>query len=134
MVKPAAVTLETEKGRVFEIELGRRQKILSADHTIEEVDEMKETAQDVPEDWFVEKWIRYKFKQDPPPPKAEDEALEDGEEHKNDITEKSVEKTSKKDKTKPTSTKAQSVRSMKTYTTNCDNPEGIPDEEKLHYI
>lgn len=44
MVKPAPITLETEKGRVFEIELGRRQKILSVDHTIEEVDEMKETS------------------------------------------------------------------------------------------
>lgn len=62
MVKPAQVTMETEKGRVFEVELGRKQKILTADHTIEEVDEMTETAQEVPEDWFVEKWIRYKFK------------------------------------------------------------------------
>ena len=44
MVKPAPVTMENEKGRVFEIELGRKQKILTADHTIEEVDEMNEAA------------------------------------------------------------------------------------------
>jgi hypothetical protein len=43
---------------------------------------MKESSQDVPEDWFVERWIRYKFKQDPPPPKVEDENPEDDEESK----------------------------------------------------
>lgn len=93
---------------------------------------MKESSQDVPEDWFVERWIRYKFKQDPPPPKVEDENPEDDEESKVELAQKSVEKNSKKSKDKPTSTKAQSVRSMKTYST--DNPEGIPDEDKLHQI
>lgn len=42
MVKPDAVLLASESGRVFQFELGREEVFMSVDHTQEEVDELKE--------------------------------------------------------------------------------------------
>ena len=42
MIKPPPETLETEKGRVFEFELGRKQQILAEGRTMEELDELRE--------------------------------------------------------------------------------------------
>ena len=63
MVKPAAVLLEQERGRIFQFELGKDERFLAEGHTQEEIDELREQGQEVPEDFYMKKWIRYRFKQ-----------------------------------------------------------------------
>ena len=63
MVKPDPITLETEHGRVFQFELGRNERYLVEGHTQQEVDELKEQSQEIPEDFYATKWVRYRFKQ-----------------------------------------------------------------------
>lgn len=43
------------------------EKNLTADHTQEEVDELHEASQIIPEEFYEEKWVRYQFKQPTPP-------------------------------------------------------------------
>jgi len=44
---------------VFQFELGRLEKNLAADHTQEEVDELNEASQIIPDEFYEEKWVRY---------------------------------------------------------------------------
>ena len=60
---PDPVQLELENGRLFQFEIGKYVKELSSDHTREEVEELKEKNEEPPEDWYVNKWVRYYFDQ-----------------------------------------------------------------------
>ena len=56
---PDPVQLDAENGRVFQFEIGKYVKELSSEHTKEELDELKEKNEEIPEDWYVDKWVRY---------------------------------------------------------------------------
>ena len=58
---PDPVQIELENGRLFQFEIGKFVKELSPDHTREELDELKEKNEEVPEDWYIDKWVRFYF-------------------------------------------------------------------------
>ena len=53
MLTPDPVTLEAEHGRHFVFEVGKYVKMLSPDHTEEEVKELKEKSEEIPEDFYI---------------------------------------------------------------------------------
>jgi hypothetical protein len=58
-ISPEPIELQQESGRTFQFELGRMEKNLTQDHTQEEVDELNEASQIIPEEFYEEKWVRY---------------------------------------------------------------------------
>ena len=59
MITPDPVPMLLENGRVFRIELGRWEQVLVAGKTLEEVEELKQASEAVPEDWYEPKWVCY---------------------------------------------------------------------------
>ena len=58
MITPEPIALEQESGRVFAVELGQHVKVLLADKR-EEAAQMKEGGQEIPEDFYETKWVRF---------------------------------------------------------------------------
>ena len=44
---------------MLQFEIGKYVKELSSEHTKEEIEEIKEKGEEIPEDWYVDKWVRY---------------------------------------------------------------------------
>ena len=61
MITPDPVQLQNESGRLFQYEIGQFIKVISPEHSKEEVEELKEKGEEIPEDWYVDKWIRHYF-------------------------------------------------------------------------
>ena len=58
MITPEPIALDQECGRVFAVELGQHVKVLLADKR-EEAAQMKEGGQEIPEDFYETKWVRF---------------------------------------------------------------------------
>jgi len=58
MLTPEPVTLDQESGRVFAIELGQNVKFLIEDKK-EEAKELKDQGQEIPEEFYQTKWVRF---------------------------------------------------------------------------
>lgn len=72
MITPDPVPLVNENGRSYLFELGREESCLKADHTVEEVGELTEKGEEVPEDWYEMKWVRYPLMQPEYPVQTEE--------------------------------------------------------------
>ena len=58
MITPEPVLMEQEHGRVFALELGQHCKFLHEEKQ-EEANQLKEQGQEVPEDFYYTKWVRF---------------------------------------------------------------------------
>lgn len=58
MITPDPIILEQESGRVFAIELGQLVKLLPEDK-IDEAAALKDQSQEIPEEFYTKKWVRY---------------------------------------------------------------------------
>jgi len=58
MITPEPIVMEQEQGRVFAVELGQNVKILLDDKK-EEAASLKEQGQEIPEEFYKNKWVRF---------------------------------------------------------------------------
>ena len=58
MITPDPVLMENENGRVFALELGQQCKFLLEDK-MEEAQQLKEQGQEIPEEFYYTKWVRF---------------------------------------------------------------------------
>lgn len=72
MITPPPIPLSNESGRAFEFEIGRIESCLKPEHTEEELNELKERGEEVPEGWYEMRWVRYPLLQPEYPTTAED--------------------------------------------------------------
>ena len=76
MIKPDPVLMINESGRNFAFELKKQILIIKQDK-VEEANQLKETNQEIPEDFYEEKWVRFYMDQKFKPSPAQNNSVKD---------------------------------------------------------